>query len=52
MNIVIKQSFKSSAGKFVLRQREIEQDDFQGNLMEDQIQLHSGKNEKLPFRKS
>ena len=51
MNIVIKQSFKSSAGKFVLRQREIEQDDFQGNLMEDQIQ-HSGKNEKLPFRKS
>ena len=47
MDIAIKQTFTSSAGKFVLqRQRETEQDDFQGDLMEDQIH-HSGKNEKI-----
>ena len=46
MKIAIKQSFESSAGKFALRQRDIEQDDFQSDLQEDQIQ-HSGKNENF-----
>ena len=46
MKIAIKQSFDSSAGKFVLRQRDIEQDDFQSDLHENQIQ-HSGKNENF-----
>ena len=39
------------ASKAVQENLIVVQDDFQGDLQEDQIQ-HSGKNEKLPFRKS